>query len=95
MPANFVPFVALWAVLAAVVLSMVVWRKVVASNEDDQIHVLDSESASLSRQSQLANKLDKIDRWGKTLTVITLVFGVALAAVFIYHGWVDGTKIME
>jgi hypothetical protein len=94
MPTNFVPFVVLWAVMAAVVLALVVWRKVVSSKEDDNIHVLDG-GAVAQQQTQVAQKLDQIDKWGKTLTVITLVFGVVLAAAFIYQGWINGAKIVE
>ncbi len=96
MPSNFVPFVVLWTLMAAVVLAMVVWRKLVASHEDDQIHVLDGASESVSQhQVVIANKLDLIDKWGKTLTIITLIFGVVLAAAFVYSGWVNATKIVE
>jgi hypothetical protein len=96
MPKTFVPFVVLWALMAASVLAMVVWRKMVASHEDDQIHVLDGASESVSQQQvALASKLDHIDKWGKTLTVVTLVFGVVLAAAYIYYGWTTGAKIVE
>ncbi|HTX36864.1 MAG TPA: hypothetical protein VME43_17665 [Bryobacteraceae bacterium] len=96
MSSNFIPFVVLWTLMAAVVLAMVVWRKMVASHEDDQIHVLDGASEATSQhQVQLANKLDQIDKWGKTLTVITIVFGVVLAAAYIYSGWVNAAKIVE
>jgi hypothetical protein len=94
MPSTFVPFVAIWAVMAAAVLALVVWRKMVASHEDDQIHVLDGGSSS-QQQTLVAAKLDQIDKWGKTLTIITLIFGVALAAVFIYQGWINSAKIVE
>ncbi len=94
MPSSFIPFVVLWCVMAAVVLAMVVWRKMVASHEDDNIHVLDASSVSQS-QVQLAAKLDQIDKWGKTLTVITIVFGLVLAAAWIYAGWMNAGKIVE
>lgn len=94
MPTNFVPFVVLWSVMAAVVLALVVWRKIVSSKEDDNIHVLDS-GAVAKQQTQIASKLDLIDKWGKILTVVTLVFGVVLAAFFIYQGWINGAKIVE
>jgi len=96
MPNNFVPFVVLWSVMAAAVLALIVWRKMVASQEDDNIHVLDGGGEAISRhQVAVAQKLELIDKWGKTLTVITLVFGVILASFFVYHGWVDGAKIVE
>jgi len=94
MPTSFIPFVVLWSILAAVVLALVVWRKMVASQEDDNIHVMSGASVS-QQQVQIAAKLDQIDKWGKTLTVITVVFGLVLAAAYIYFGWVNGAKIVE
>jgi len=38
-------------------------------------------------QVALAHRLASIDRWGKTLTLIVAVYGVALAAVYLYQIW--------
>jgi hypothetical protein len=94
MTSNFVPFAALWAVMAMVVLGLFVWRKTVSSKEDDQLHVMGGAAVS-QQQTQVAQKLDQIDKWGKTLTVITVVFGLVLAAAYIYQGWVSASKIAE
>ena len=44
---------------------MIVWRKIVARNEDDQLHVLHT-GAAVPQQVMVANKLEVIDKWGKT-----------------------------
>ena len=76
------------------VLSLLfLWRKAVASHEDDQIHM--SDTVAVSQQTAVSDKLDQIDKWGKTLTVITVVFGSVLAAIYIYAGWVNGSKLVE
>lgn len=93
MPISFVPFAALWAVLAIGVLALFLWRKAVASREDDQIHM--SDTTVVSQQTVIANKLDQIDRWGKMLTVVTVLFGLLLAAIYIYQGWINAAKIVE
>jgi len=90
---NFVPFAALWAVLAVGVLALFLWRKAVASHEDDQIHM--SDNTSVSDQSAIAAKLDQIDKWGKTLTVITVIFGLLLAIAYIYAGWINASNALE
>lgn len=95
MPTSFVPFVVLWSVMAAAVLALVVRRKMIASHEDDQIHVLDGGAAVSQQQVQVAAKLDQIDKWGKTLTIVTVAFGLLLAVAYIYYGWVTGSKIVE
>ena len=55
--------------LVMIVVGMIVWRKIVSRNEDDQLHVLHAEA--VPQQASVANKLDVIDKWGKLLTVIT------------------------
>jgi cyanate permease len=93
MQINFVPFAIVWAILALGVLALFVWRKTVSSHEDDQIHLTDN--VAVSEQTAVASRLDRIDFWGKTLTVVVVVFGLVLAGIYIYQGWVNGFKVME
>lgn len=90
MHVNLVPFIVLWVLLAASVLVLIVWRKMVANQEDDTIHVL---QGSVAQQVTVAQKLEVIDKWGKILTVITLVFGLILGAVYIYQNFVTMSNI--
>jgi len=64
---NYLPLLAVWIVLALVVLALFVWRQSVARNEDDSLHVM---HGALAPQTAVAQKLDVIDKWGKILTVI-------------------------
>jgi hypothetical protein len=40
---NLLPFTILWMILTAVVIGLIVYRKWVARDEDDTLHVLDSD----------------------------------------------------
>ena len=80
----------LWAVLALAVISLIVYRRVVAAGEDDMIHISDAAGSVTSQQVTVAQKLDQIDKWGKTLTVITAVFGIVLVGIYVYQSWVSG-----
>jgi hypothetical protein len=82
---NLTPFVALWAVVTATVIVLFIWRKIVSGKEDDSIHV---SSGSLSQQTDLAQKLDQIDKWGKIMTVIAVVLGILVAAAYVYGQFV-------
>jgi hypothetical protein len=75
------PLLVLWIVLALSVLSLFLWRQAVARNEDDSLHVM---HGALTQQTSLSQKLDVIDKWGKILTVITVVLGLLLAAAYVY-----------
>jgi uncharacterized membrane protein len=83
---NLVPFIVLWVILAVSVLAMIAWRKMVASQEDDSLHVL---QGSVAQQVSVAQKLEVIDKWGKILTIITIVYGVILGAVYVYQNFVQ------
>jgi hypothetical protein len=90
---NLFPFLISWSILAAVVLAMIAWRKLVARHEDRFVHV--SGSASLSQQTRVAQKLDRIDKWGKTLTVVVLALGLLLAAAYFWQGWVRAYAVPD
>jgi len=88
---NFTPLTILWALLALVVLFLAGYRKVVSGQEDETLHLGDpSESA---HQVTVAGKLEHIDRWGKLLTIIAVVYGLLLAAAYTYQTWVQTSKM--
>ena len=87
---NLRPFWSVEVVLSAIVVAMIVWRKLVARHEDDFVHVLDG--ASAGQQASVAHKLDQIDKWGKALTAITFLYGVLICAIYVYQTWIQGAK---
>ena len=87
------PLLVLWGVMAASVLVLIVWRKAVSRNEDDQLHVLHTEA--VPQQALVAHKLEVIDKWGKIATAVTVAFGLLVAALFVYQTWVQtSTKVL-
>ena len=88
---SLIPFIVLWIVLAAVVLAMILWRQVVSRHEDENLHVMDT--GAVSHQVEIAHKLDVIDKWGKLLTIITVVYGLVLGALYLYRSWIEMSRI--
>ena len=86
---NLTPFVVLWSALALVVVALIIYRRTVSAKEDETVHVL-SEAAP-AQQAAIAHKLDQIDKWGKLLTIIAVVYGLLLAVWYTYETWVRGT----
>jgi ABC-type transport system involved in cytochrome c biogenesis permease subunit len=78
-----------WIVLTVAVIVLLVRRKAVASHEDDTLHVLDGGGAD---QPVVAHKLDQIDKWGKILTVIIVVYGILLGAAYAYQAWIETSQ---
>jgi hypothetical protein len=82
---SFAPFAVVWALLAIVVLALIAYRKVVSLQEEETLHL--SNPAEASHQAVIASKLDWIDKWGKLLTGIAVLYGGLLSAAYTYHVW--------
>jgi len=87
---NLIPFIVVWTLFAASVIVLIVWRKSVASNEDDSLHMV---QGAVAKQVTVAHKLDVIDKWGKILTAVTVASGLVLGAAYIYQTWVTASNI--
>ena len=81
-----------WVLLGIVVIALAIYRKMLARREDVYLHVLDSEVAAVGQQSTIASKIEAIEKWGKALTAVELLYGLALAAIYIYAVWTVSQK---
>jgi hypothetical protein len=77
----------LWSVLTLFVISLALFRRFTARKEDDLVHLSETAGGVITQQFEVANKLDKIDYWGKLLTVVDVGLGVVLVAVTLYITW--------
>jgi uncharacterized membrane protein len=84
---NLTPAVVVWVILAIATLVLALVRKMISASEEDLIHLGPGEERHIPEQVALAAKLKMIDRWGKTLTVITVLVGLAMAAVYLYQAF--------
>jgi hypothetical protein len=73
------------------VASVAVYRRIVIRGEDDTLHIADPSGQLIRGQREIARKLKQIDRLGIGLTVATVLYGMALFAVFLYRGLMDHT----
>ena len=88
------PILIAWLALAGVVLALALYRKIVSRTEDDLIHMHQADAVLISRQMAFARRLELIDFWGKTLTILAAVFGLALLALLVYQKWVESLQPM-
>ena len=79
--------VAIWVLLAAVVIGLALYRKLVSGAELDVLHVREAEAVLIPRQEFLARRLDWIDRWGKLITIATVAFGFLIGVVYLIWLW--------
>ncbi len=88
---NLIPHIAILAVLAAIVGGLALYRKAVASKEDDTVH-LSGGDAAVQQQMAVAAKLNAIDKWGKLLTVVLVIYGLVIAGLYILQMWEQSSK---
>ena len=86
MTMNLIPLAIGGAVLLLTVIVLYVWRRAVARQEDDSLHVL-ADAAVIPQQVAVAHKLEIIDRWGKLLTVVTGLYVIVIGAIYVYQQW--------
>jgi hypothetical protein len=90
---NLTFYLATWVPLAVVVVLLAIYRNMMASHEDETIHVLDGDAPQIAAQSKLSHKLEVIERWGKILTVVVVVYGLTIGAMYLYYVWQQGAKL--
>ena len=44
------------------------------------------------RQVAISHKLERIDKWGKLLTVVAAIYGLLPAVAYTYQTWVQATN---
>lgn len=92
---SWMPLLLCWAILAITVIGLAFYRKFVARNEDDFLHVANANNEVLGNQTALAHRLESIDRWGKMLTVVLVVATVLLAGVFLFNAWQESNQLVK
>ena len=68
-----------WVILAIVVLGMAIYRNVLGMHEDP-VHVSPTAGTTEVREFKKAEHLEK---WGLWLTVVVVVYGLVIAAVYL------------
>lgn len=63
-----------------------VYRRYVARNEDDFLHLEDPTGTLVNQQNKVARALSRIDHLGIGLTIATALYAIGLLIVFIYTG---------
>jgi hypothetical protein len=84
---NLTPAAVIWVILAIATLGLALYRKLISASEEDLIHLGPGEERQIPGQMALAARLKAVDRWGKIFTVITVLAGLAIAAVYLYQAF--------
>ena len=78
-------FVIFWAILGVATLALALYRKFVTMREDDYLHLAAGEERLIPQQVATFHRIGVIDKWGITMTIVTVILGLALAAMYLYQ----------
>jgi len=84
---NLLPYAIAWAVLALVVVILAFIRKHYSAEEDDTLHLGGGADVAVEHQQATAKKLAVVDKWGKVLTIVMVVTGLALGIIYGLQMW--------
>jgi len=82
------------AALIAVVIALALYRYFIGKEQDFHIHVTAGEAQEVGKQSTLASRLSWVDKWGKSLTVVTLIYFLALLILILYKSWQQSQNVI-
>jgi len=95
MNVNFLPYLVVWIMLAVTVVALFLYHMLVGHQEDQTMKFginVQEPVAVAQQQTVLEHKLALVDKWGKLLTVIVVLYGLALAALYLYQTWEQGSR---
>jgi hypothetical protein len=73
-----------WILLIGVVLSLALYRLMITRGDYTILHVRRSELSLIPEQIMHNSRLERVDLWGQTLTVLAVIIGIALAVMYLY-----------
>jgi hypothetical protein len=82
-----VPLFSAFCVFGAITLGLALRRQIIVRSKGDEcLHLLESDAPLIQKQATSARQLQSVDTWGKTLTILTAVSGIAAYVVW-WLGW--------
>ncbi|MCW5963132.1 MAG: hypothetical protein KIT83_03760 [Bryobacterales bacterium] len=93
MPSNVLPLAISWAVLTLIVIALAIYKKRLDGHIDEHIHVSVAEEGVLKEQLAETHRSEVVEKWGKALTVVVFLYGLAIVGMLAYHQWVVASNV--
>ncbi len=91
---NFIVHIGVWGVLTLVVIVMAIYHHMLVNQEDPTLDILENNTVA-AEQSKVFKKANVVELWGKILTVVVVLYGLALAGAYVMQMWNQGLKIQH
>lgn len=82
---NLTPWFILWALITSVVLFLAFWRLMMGLHHSDSLHLGAGEERALEQEVQATRTMTRIESWGKTLTVVSLILIAGIGIAWFYN----------
>jgi uncharacterized membrane protein SpoIIM required for sporulation len=86
MSSTLTYMLAVWGVLTAVLVILLIYRSTLAMREDDQLFLSDSESHMQVEQQQVISRLNKVNLPVRILGGASGLLIIVIAGMWIYEG---------
>ena len=90
---HWTPYLAIWSFFAAIVAALAVYRKMLSVREDDSLHVSEGSSKLIPEQIANAQRIEVVEKWGKSLTAVVVVAALIMAGIYFYGVWQTGSGV--
>lgn len=87
MPDNIIPMTIPWAVLTIIVIALAFYKKSLDSHVDEHLHFDEQEDRLVQQQVAQARRSEVVEMWGKILTVVAFLYGLAIVGMIAWHQW--------
>ncbi|HTV56082.1 MAG TPA: hypothetical protein VMI06_14360 [Terriglobia bacterium] len=87
---DLTPYIYGWVLLAIVVAGLAIYRQGLARHNGEALHLANKEAALLTGQAIVGRRLRRIDFWGQWLTVVALLYAIALLDTYLNSVWAAG-----
>jgi hypothetical protein len=85
MTINLTPWFILWALITSVVVSLAFWRLMMGLHHSDSLHLGKGEERAFEQEVQATRTMTRIELWGKTLTVVSLILIAGIGMAWFYN----------
>ena len=83
---DLMPYLILWAIVTTAVLILALWRLMLGLHEMGGIHLAPGGDRELQDEVKMTRREDRIELWGKTLTIVSAILILGIGAVWVYNG---------
>lgn len=86
---GLIPFTYGWGTLVIAIVVLANRRMRIAR----RLHVAQRDAALVTQQEEVARDIRTIDTWGQWLTVVAVLYGLALLEIYLRSIWIAGVRL--